>query len=214
MAPDGRQVAFLTHPTCTPPPPAGEHGGSAGAAMFNPNVLVVLALATGAKARTQTPDQGWPLVATSFSPDGRHVVTSYQGDGSLRVMPVAHPDFGTSKVVTPPRGCAYFGASWTTAGIDTVERCGQPPGLSPTKLVQLSAASVPLRSWPLAACVDGTDVVSDAAHAHVLIETDIGYGIGTCGQQWSTRIAAVDGAALRAVLDVPGSEHTLYLAGW
>lgn len=217
VSPDGRNIGYLTTPTCSQSHAFGGAGrgivaAPAAPAGFGPSVLVILNLTTGVRTATSVP-RGFPLVSVAFSPDGRSVATTYRRDGTIRVMPVANPQIDRSRALQPPHGCGYINAIWTVAGIDAISGCGQELLLSPGPLVELTPTGRRLRSWTLPGCIDGTELATDYAKRQLLMQFSVGYGGDTCGQAPVQQIVEVTGRNLRPIIRTTGYEAQYSLTG-
>ena len=175
----GDRIAYLTHPTCTSWRCTGTCAGLEGEL---PNVLVVLDLKTGASLRTATDKVGHPLSTLRWSPDGTRIATIYSGDRQqLLVFDAARPSFSNAIRVTARTGCSYLAATWSGSGLIAAEACGTPAAsFSPDRLVAIRLTGEPLASWPLPACIDGTELASTPDGSRTLVQTSIGYGNGSC----------------------------------
>ena len=204
--PTGTRIAYLTQPTCSPSVCPGRCAGAAG---FLPNVLVVMDLATGRSTRTSTDNPGHPLWSLGWSPDGTQLVAFYDGNapGLLRFDGRA-PNFATATRIATRPGCQYVAATWTRTGIVAAESCGNPDLLSPGRLVETTPTGAVQASWPLPDCINGLGLTSAPNGSTTFIETDIGYGNGSCSTRQAngvsplTRMAAIDGRQLRTVIEL------------
>ncbi len=227
VSPDGQFLAYLTYPAaqaCTPvrqpQRPVRTVINPGGPEQFNPNVVAVVNLATGATVRAATRNPGNPPFGLAWDPDGTMIATVDSADNSIALLSAAHPDFSTARRVDPPRGCGFVTSTWTRSGLVAVEGCGkQNVDLSPGKLVQISPSGQPSATWRLAACIDGVTVLTDPAAEHVLVEENLGYGNGRpCGVPkpggYEIRIAQVRGDRLQTVATWPTGPVQLMLTGW
>ena len=229
LSPDGRTLAYITYPARSRQPcqpvrqprrPVRTVANPGGPVQFLPSVLAVTSLATGATVHAATPSPGNPFSDPAWSPDGRQIAAVYSGgDNPILVMPAAHPSFAAARRVRPPRHCQYFSAAWTTRGLTAALGCAPwGPSISPSTLVQLSAAGRQTARWRLPACVNGVNVLADPAGHRVLVDADTGYGNGPCGKSrraWHIRIEQVRGAALDAMASYPDyGGPQLRLTGW
>ncbi len=226
LSPDGQRLAYLTYPASDPQPclaarqpaaPIRFHPNPGGPAQFLPSVLAVVRLATGATVRAVSPNPGNPPWSPSWSPDGSTLAVVRSG--SIELLPAAHPSFATARQVRPARGCGYVASTWTASGILAVLGCGkQNAALSPRSLVRLSDTGARTRSWQLPACIDGVDLATDPTARHVLVQTDIGYGNGSCGLRqlggWSIRVATVRGARLATIAGYRQHNTLFQVTGW
>jgi len=211
LSPNGTQIAYLTHPSCFV-----DHctGMCDGPVAFLPNVLVVLNLVTGNSSRTATDDQGHPFVALSWSPDGRQIVAGYEGDlQQLVIFDAANLSFRTALRVPNPAGCSYFAPAWTVAGLVAAQGCGSEPELSPSRIVQINTRGVVSAQWALPRCIDGVTTRTDPARKRVLVQSNIGYGDGTCATRSDVQISRVGEGRLHAVLNLPNSDGRVQLDG-
>ena len=226
VSPDGQFLAYLTYPAaqaCTavrqPARPVRTVVISV-PEQFNPSVVAVVDLATGATVRAATRNPGNPPSGLAWSPDGTMIATVDSADNSIALLSAAHPDFAAARRIDPPRGCGFVTSTWTRSGLIAVEGCGkQNVGLSPGTLVQISPSGQPGAAWRLAACINGVTVLTDPAARHVLVQEDLGYGNGPpCGTPEpggnEIRIAQVQGSRLRTVATWPAGPVQLMLAGW
>jgi hypothetical protein len=82
--------------------------------------------------------------------------------------------------------------------------------LSPDRILRLNASGEITASWHLPACVNGVGTRTDPSKRVVYVETNIGYGHGSCGKSWNTRIALIDGSQLRPVTTIANRRYS----GW
>ena len=201
----GDRIAYLTHPTCTTWRCTGT---CAGPAVLAPNVLVVLDLRTGTSLRTVTDNAGHPLSTLRWSPDGTRIAATYMGDRwQLLVFDAARPSFGNALRVPARTGCSYLAATWSGTGLIAAEACGtSAANFSPGRLVAIRLTGEPLASWPLPACIDGTALASTPDGSRTLVQTNIGYGNGSCatpeanGTNQLTPLSEVMSKRLRPVM--------------
>lgn len=211
LNPAGTKIAYLTQPTCSTRICSGT---CAGAAEFNPSVLVVLDLSTGRSTRTSTDNPGHPLMSPAWSPDGTQIVAVYLGDATaLLRFDARAPDFATATPIAARPGCAYIATTRTRTGFVSAETCGNPVLLSPRRLVETTATGAVQASWPLPDCIDGLTLTSTPSGSRTLVEADIGYGNAACSTPQLTRIAEIDGARLRTVTELRGGSR-VRLAGY
>jgi hypothetical protein len=215
VSPDGRNIGYLTTPSCSPAHAFGGAGRGivAAPAGFGPSVLVILNLTTGVRNVTSVDTRGFPLVSVAFSPDGGSVATTYRRDGTIRVMPVANPQIDRSRALHPPHGCGYINAVWTVAGLDAIAGCGQSLLLSPGPLVRLTSTGRRTKSWSLPDCIDGTELATDSAKRQLLMQFSVGYGGDSCGQAPIQQIVEVTGQTFRPIIQTTGYETQYRLTG-
>lgn len=200
LSPDGSRLAYVTHPTCSVP---DCNGSCAGAAMFNPNVLAVLDLTTGRSTRTATDTPGHPLFGLSWSPDGQQIVAGYNGNrDQLLIFDAANPNFATAHRVPDPGGHGYSAPAWTTSGIVAAQESGSG-SLSPSRLVRVNADGKISATWSLPSCVNGIFTATNPTHKRLMVQSDIGYGNGSCSKKWTIRFATTIGTQLHTILEVP-----------
>jgi hypothetical protein len=227
LSPDGRTLSYMTYPASDPKPcgpvrqpasPIRIQWNPGGPAQFLPSVLAVVNLATGATVRAASPNPGNPPFSPSWSPDGTTIAVVRSN--SVQLVSAAHPDFATARQLRPPHGCGYVASTWTASGILAVLGCGkQVAALSPRSLVRLPDARVRgARSWRLPACIDGVDLATDPTARRVLVQTDIGYGNGSCGLHqlggWTTRVTTIRGARLATIAIYRQGPTQLQVTGW
>jgi hypothetical protein len=207
LSPDGTKLAYLTWTSCaaqtTPPSvPAGLDQPS----QSDPNVLTVLDLRTGSAVRTTISPGALGIAGANFglswSPDGRRIVAAgLAGTPAALLFDAAGPQLAGATRVPAPPGCSYSAPAWTTSGIIVAQTCG---GVSPQKLVEISAAGVVGTAWPLPGCIDdGVLAATDPQHTRAVVQLDLGDYGPSCSASWATRIVRIDGATLTTVLTQP-----------
>jgi hypothetical protein len=229
LDPTGTELAYLTYPPdaarpcVSPTQPVSPQAlrVSAGPAGFNPNVLGVVNLASGAVVATTSTDMpGHPLTDPSWSPDGSRISVGYMGNtDQVLILGSSSPDFATAKRIVAPTGCGFTSPTWTNSGIVAAEGCGAGgPSLSPGALVRLRSDGKIVARWSLPACIDGITTSADASLGHILLQASIGYGNGPpCGIPGpgtnSVLIATVNGSGLNALTNLP-SDTEVQAVSW
>ena len=98
--------------------------------------------------------------------------------------------------------------------------CGpQRPGLSPQWLWRLSPAGKRTASWVLPRCINGVGAFASLDYQRVLVQADIGYGNGSCGEPRpgtnSSRILITSGASLHTIVTLPALDsQSPQVTGW
>ncbi|UIJ35999.1 hypothetical protein [Allobranchiibius sp. GilTou73] len=198
VSPDGSRLAYLTHPRCVV---STCKSICAGPEIFNPSVIVVLDLATGRGTRTATDTPGHPLFGLSWSPNGHQIAAGYSGNRDQVVtFDSTKLDFATARRVPDPSEHGYLAPAWTTSGIVAAQESGAGM-LSPSRLVRMNVDGHVSASWTLPSCVDGLITATNPTRTRVLVQSDIGYGNGSCSKKWTTQLSTTLGIRLRTILE-------------
>lgn len=223
VSPNSEQLAYLTQTRCIPtscPSSSVCHG----LAQPPPSVVVVLDLHSGRSVRAATANYRHDLTGLSWSPDAHHVVVGFAGnvrkiagyagpEYELVILDAADPNFRTARDVPNQPRCSYFAPSWTKTGIVASEGCAPDPGLSQDRLVRIDTTGAISAHWPLPACSSAGNTRTDPTHDDVLVEIRVGYGNGSCGKNWATRITRINGSSLHTVMNLPGASVGIGLDG-